>query len=66
MNTAKGPGERKIPTERFEEDAQTWEYYNPALALVEGRGSSDPATDEESASAHERHEGPSGHAGGGC
>lgn len=66
MSTAKGPGERKIPTERIEEDAETWEYYNPALALVDGRGSSDTSPDEESAAAHDRDEGHGGYADRGC
>jgi hypothetical protein len=66
MSTTKGPGERKIRAERFEEDAETWEYYNPALALVDGRGSSDSSPDEESAAAHDRDEGHGGHANRGC
>ena len=53
MSTAKGPGERKIPQHSFEDDADLWEYYNPALALVDGRDRADALSDEESASARE-------------
>lgn len=53
MSTAKGPGNRQPSQPQFEEDAEIWEYYNPALALVDSLDFMRTAGDVETAMAHE-------------
>ena len=53
MSTAKGPGKRQPSQPQFEEDAEIWEYYNPALALVDSPDYLRTAGSEETATARE-------------
>jgi len=53
MSTAKGPGKRQPSQPQFEEDAEIWEYYNPALALVDNLDLVRTAGDVETVMAHE-------------
>ena len=61
MSNAIGPGKRRSPRQRFEECEELWEYYNPALALVDGREIADGNDDTESASVRELGDERGGH-----
>ena len=53
MSKAKGPGDRRPLRPHLDEDAEIWEYYNPALALVDSPDYLRTAGSEETATARE-------------
>ncbi len=53
MSKAKGPGDRRPLRPHMDEAAEAWEYYNPALALVDSPDYLRTAGSEETATARE-------------
>ncbi|MGD9341702.1 MAG: hypothetical protein PVG76_12260 [Chromatiales bacterium] len=53
MSKAKGPGNRGPLRPQLDEDAEVWEYYNPALALVDSPDYLRTTDSEETATARE-------------